>query len=112
MLRTLEDRRQRKSSPDLADMDEHQSFLLTEPEPIEIASGYSISVKYDEEGKPTICVKKYGDVDTRGLRREIERNYPGAQIQGLEKPQAIEVKKERKRKTGRQSAKNRKKQSL
>lgn len=108
-VENLEDRRQRKSSPDLADLDEPESFLLTEPEPIEIASGYSISVKYDKEGRPVIYVKRYGDVDTRGLRREIERNYPGAYIQGLEKPQPIKVEEEGTRRPRRQSARAREK---
>jgi hypothetical protein len=86
--------------------------LLTEPEPIEIASGYSISVKYDKDGRPLIYVKRYGDVDTRGLRREIERSYPGAHIQGLEKPQTIEMNEGKKRKTRKQNARNHEKRSL
>jgi hypothetical protein len=94
----MEGRQQRKNSPNLADIDEPERFLLTEPEPIEIASGYSISVKYDKDGRPLIYVKKYGDVDTRGLRREIERSYPGAHIQGLEKPKTIEINEEKKSK--------------
>ena len=90
----MAERKQRKSPTDLLDPEEADQFILTEPEPIEIASGYSISVKYDKDGRPLIYVKKYGEVDTRGLRREIERNYPGADIQGLEKPRLIEIGKE------------------
>lgn len=107
----MEDRQQKKNSPNLADIDEPERFLLTDPEPIEIASGYSISVKYDKDGRPLIYVKKYGDVDTRGLRREIERSYPGAHIQGLEKPQTIEIDEEKKRKTRKQNTRNREKHS-
>ncbi|MFQ6068612.1 MAG: hypothetical protein ACE5KD_03615 [Candidatus Bathyarchaeia archaeon] len=92
----MAERKQRKDLQDFLDFDEPDNFILTEPEPIEIASGYSISVKYDKNGRPLIYVKKYGDVDTKGLRREIERNYPGAAIQGLEKPQPIEVKNNQK----------------
>lgn len=68
-----------------------ESYILTEPEPIEIASGYSISIKYDKTGRPLIFVKKYGDLDPRGLRRQIERNYPGAAIKGLEKRKPIKI---------------------
>jgi len=75
---------ERKEKRNLLDLDENERFVLVNPEPIEIASGYSISIKYDKKGRPNISVKKYGDVDTRGIRREIERNYPGAEIQGLE----------------------------
>lgn len=81
---------ERKEKRDIRDLDETECFVLVEPEPIEIASGYSISIKYDEKGRPNISVKKYGDVDTRGIRREIERNYPGAEIQGLESSVEIE----------------------
>jgi hypothetical protein len=63
-------------------------------------------VKYDKEGRPLIYVKKYGDVDTRGLRREIERNYPGACIQGLEKPRVIRMAEETDRLKGRQRSRH------
>ncbi|UCB59794.1 MAG: hypothetical protein JSW72_06625 [Candidatus Bathyarchaeota archaeon] len=84
---------QRKNPAEALAMKEHEGFILTKPEYIEIASGYSISVKYDKNGQAIIYVKKYGDVDTKGLRREIERNYPGAAIQGLEKQKIIRVEK-------------------
>jgi len=80
------------SSTTLSNPGESEHFILTEPHPIEISSGYSISIKYDKEGIPQICVKKYGEVDMRWLRREIERTYPGAAIQGLEKPKLIQMK--------------------
>jgi len=92
----MAERKQRKNLP-LLDLDKPEHFILTEPEPIEIASAYSISIKYDKNGRPLIYVKKYGDVDTKGLRREIERNYPGASIQGLEKPQFIEIEDKQKK---------------
>jgi hypothetical protein len=107
----LVDRRQRKNPPDLVDPEGPQGFFLTEPEPIEIASAYSISVKYDKDGKPMIYVKKYGDVDTKGLRREIERNYPGAHIQGLERPGIISVANDEKE-SGWRKPRTRRKQPL
>jgi hypothetical protein len=104
----------KKDTTGLSQIDEPEHFILTEPEPLEIASGYSISIKYDKEGTPQISVKKYGEVDTRGLRREIERSYPGAAIQGLERPKQIEMnakcnKKPRARrpKTGKHEDRNR-----
>jgi hypothetical protein len=105
----MAERKQRKNPSNVLDLEEPEKFILTEPECIEIASGYSISIKYDKKGRPTIYVKKYGDVDTRGLRREIERNYPGAAIQGLEKTRVIKVEKAQKRKPRKPSVKHRKK---
>lgn len=87
----MAERKQRKNPRDRLDSDGHDPFILTEPECIEIASGYCISVKYDKKGRPVLYVKKYGDVDTQGLRRQIERNYPGASIQCLTKPKLIEI---------------------
>lgn len=81
----------RKEVAPIPDLEALEKFILTEPDPIEIGEGYSISIKYDPDGRPQIYVKKYGDIDTRGLRRKIERSYPGAIIQGLEKPKQIKL---------------------
>ena len=60
-------------------------------EPTKDESGYSISVIYDEKGKPVVQVKTYGDVDTAELRRDIEQRYPRAKIEGLEKKPLITI---------------------
>jgi hypothetical protein len=60
-------------------------------EPTGSESGYSISVTYDEKGKPAVHVKTHGDVDTAELRRDIEKRYPGAKIEGLEKKPLIRI---------------------
>jgi hypothetical protein len=98
-------RKQRKDPADSIDLEEQKQFALTEPDPIEIASGFSISVKHGKDGRPMIYVKRYGNVDTQGLRREIERNYPGAAIQGLGHPQTIEMAGDQKKSSRRSRAK-------
>lgn len=60
-------------------------------EPVKGGSGYSISVTYDESGKPTVQVKTHGDVDVAKLRRDIEQRYPKAKIEGLEKQPLIRI---------------------
>jgi len=55
-------------------------------------SGYSISVVYGPDGKPIVNVETYGDVDKEALRREIERQYPNAEIRGLDVELIKEVK--------------------
>ena len=65
--------------------------LLFGREPAKGGSGYSISVTYDEKGKPVVQVKTYGDVDTAELRKDIEQRYPGAKIEGLEKKPLIRI---------------------
>lgn len=65
--------------------------LLFGAKSTEGGSGYSISVTYDEKGKPLVQVKTQGDVDTTELRKNIERQYPGAKIEGLEKKTLIRI---------------------
>lgn len=69
---------------------DEEDFLFGR-EAVEGGSGYSISVTYDEKGKPVVQVKTYGDVDAAELRRDIEQRYPGARIEGLEKKPLIRI---------------------
>ncbi len=57
------------------------------------SSGYSISVTYTPDGKPIVNVETYGDVDENSLRKEIEKQYPGAEIKGLGKEPLIKEEK-------------------
>lgn len=54
-------------------------------------SGYSISVTYDNSGKPVVQVQTRGDVNMTELRRDIEQQYPRARIKGLEKKPLIKI---------------------
>jgi len=85
----MPERRRKRRFFDLFDFGE-EDFLLGR-EPAEGGSGYSISVTYDEKGKPVVQVKTYGDVDAAELRRDIEQRYPGARIEGLEKKTLIRI---------------------
>jgi len=85
----MSERKRRRRFFDLFGFGE-EDFLF-EGEPTGGGSGYSISVTYDERGKPVVQVKTYGDVDTAELRRDIEKRYPGAKIEGLEKKPLIRI---------------------
>lgn len=82
-------RKRKRRFFDLFGSDEEN--LLFGREPVEGGSGYSISVTYDESGKPLVQVKTRGDVDVAKLRRDIEQRYPGARIEGLEKKPLIRI---------------------
>jgi len=90
-----------------------EDFLLGR-EPAQGGSGYSISVTYDEKGKPVVQVKTYGDVNTAELQRDIERRYPGARIEGLEKKPLIRIidEEEEKQKKTEAEKKHEKKSSI
>ncbi|MFQ6065401.1 MAG: hypothetical protein ACE5L6_07995 [Candidatus Bathyarchaeia archaeon] len=84
-----ERRRKKRGTFDLFDFGE-EDFLFGR-EPLGESSGYSISVTYDEAGKPLVKVETRGDVDVAELRKDIEQRYPGARIEGLEKKPLIRV---------------------
>jgi len=85
----MPERKRRRRFFDLFDFGE-EDFLFG-GEPTKGGSGYSMSVTYDEKGKPVVQVKTYGEVDTAELRRDIERRYPRAKIEGLEKKPLIRI---------------------
>ena len=96
-MKIVSERKRKRRTPfDLFGFDE-DDFLFG-PQEFKLSdggSGYSISVTYDEKGKPVVKVQTYGDVDTTDLRRDIEQRYPGAKIEGLEKRPLIRVVEEK-----------------
>ncbi len=100
-------RKRKKSFFDLFGFDE-EDFLFGR-EPVKGGSGYSISVTYDESGKPVVRVKTRGDVDVAKLRRDIEQRYPGARIEGLEKKPLIRIVGEKKEEKEKRTKENKSK---
>jgi len=88
------------TSPIKLDLAEDVGFIL-EPAKVEIGSGYAVSLSYDEDGKPVVDVKTYGDVDISKIKRDIERLYPNAQIRQLNQEPIVTIvrKSKGKRKT-------------
>ncbi|MFQ5758571.1 MAG: hypothetical protein ACE5IF_02710 [Candidatus Bathyarchaeia archaeon] len=84
-----ERKRKKRGIFDLFDFGEEDSLFGREP--ARGSSGYSISVTYEEGGKPLVKVETHGDVDVAKLRRDIEQRYLGARIEGLEKKPLIRV---------------------
>ena len=76
---------------------EDLGFIL-EPTEIEIGSGYTVSMSYDEDGNPIVAVKTFGEVDSAKVRKDIKRLYPNAQIRQLNHEPTVTVVRKRKRK--------------
>lgn len=91
---------ERKAKRELgaAEVDHEEPGFVIEPTQVEVGSGYTISVNYDENEKQIINVKTYGEVDVKKIRREIERIFPNAQIRQLNHAHSVTVVKKRKRK--------------
>jgi hypothetical protein len=94
----MAERKHKRESEGLIELDSEESGFVLEPTQVEVGSGYTVSVSYDENEKPIIDVKTYGEVDIAKLRREIERVFPNAQIRRLKQTQSVAIVKKRKRK--------------
>lgn len=91
--------RKHKHEPEsFIELDTEELGFVLEPTQIEVGSGYTISVSYDENGKQIVDVKTYGEVDIAKLRRDIERAFPNAQIRQLNQTRSVTIVKRRRRK--------------
>ena len=93
----MAERKHKRASEDIAELDEEAGAVL-EPTQIELGSGYTLAVSYDENERPRVDIKTYGEVDLAQLRREIEGIFPNAQIRQKEQSRTVTVAKKNKRK--------------
>ena len=91
----MSEREHKHRSESLIELDSEELGFVLEPTQVEVGSGYTISVSYDENEKPVIDVKTYGEVDTAKIRREIERAYPNSQIRQLKQTRSVTIVKKR-----------------
>ena len=94
----MAEKKHKRESESLIELDSEELGFVLEPTQVEVGSGYTVSVSYDENEKPIIDVKTYGEVDIAKLRKEIERIFPNAQIRQLSQTQSVTIVKKRKRK--------------
>ena len=94
----MPERKHKREPESLIELDTKELGFILEPTEVEVGSGYTISVSYDENEKPIIDVKTYGEVDTAKIRREIERVFPNAQIRQLNQTRSVTIVKKRKHK--------------
>ena len=93
----MAERKQKRESEEPVELDVEEAGFVLQPAKIEIGSGYTLCINYDENEKPIVDVKTYGAVDVSKLRMEIERLFPHAQIRELKNTQSVAVVKKRKR---------------
>jgi len=95
----MAERKHKRGSEGIAELDEDASVVL-EPAQIELGSGYTLAVSYDENERPVVDIKTYGQVDFERLRREIEGVFPNAHIRQKGQQQTVTIAKKNKRKLG------------
>ena len=90
----------RRESETLRSQSEDHGYVL-EPAKIEVGSGYTFSIRYDENENPMIDLKTYGNVSIRKIIKEIQRAFPKAQIRKINEVQTFTaVKKSKTQKMG------------
>jgi hypothetical protein len=94
----MPERKHKREPESLIELDSEELGFVLEPTQIEIGSGYTISVSYDEKEKQIVDVKTYGEVDIAKLRRQIEQAFPKAQIRQLNQTRSVTIVKRRRRK--------------
>jgi len=85
--------RRHKRVEDMGESGDDSGILLEQPARIELGSGYSLSFSLDENEKPVVNIKTYGEVDLARLRREIKGIFPNAQIRQKGQIQMVTVTK-------------------
>ena len=94
----MAEKKHKRESNGFIELDSEELGFVLEPTQVEVGSGYTVSISYDENEKPIIDVKTYGEVNIAKLRKEIERIFPNAQIRQLDPTQSVTIVKKRKRK--------------
>jgi len=96
-------RKQKREPETLVELNPEDTGFILEPTQVEVGSGYTVSVSYDENEKPIVDLKTYGEVNIEHIRREIERIFPHAQIRQLNPQGSVAIVKRNK---GKNKAKN------
>lgn len=91
--------RKRKGVGDVAALEENEGILV-EPSRVELGSGYTLAVSYDEQETPFVDIKIFGNVDLEQVRKEIEEAFPNVQIRHWKQTQTVLVGKKNRKKLG------------
>jgi len=94
----MAERKNKRGSENAVTLDSEEFSFILEPNHVEVGSGYTVAVNYDEDERPIVDVKTYGQVDIAQLRRDIGRAFPNAQIRRLNQARSVTVAKAKKRK--------------
>ncbi|NWF86793.1 hypothetical protein HXY32_03160 [Candidatus Bathyarchaeota archaeon] len=94
----MAERKHKRETENLDEVECADLGFVLEPTKIEVGSGYTLCVRYDENEKPVVDVKTYGEVDLAKLRTDIGRAFPNAQIRQLTQTQSVAIVKKRKKK--------------
>ncbi|MEM2972152.1 MAG: hypothetical protein QW270_07030 [Candidatus Bathyarchaeia archaeon] len=90
--------RKSKRDANIVEVEPEDASFILEPTQVEVGSGYTVSVNYDENEKPIVNIKTYGKVDLTQIKKEIERLFPNAQIRQTTPAQTVTIARKNKKK--------------
>ena len=76
----MSERKNKHESGNIVEVEAEETNVVPEPTQLEISSEYTLAVHYDEDQRPVVAVKTYGQVDQSQISREIARIFPDARI--------------------------------
>jgi hypothetical protein len=92
-------RKKRQHSENSIEVETEDNDFVLEPTQIEVGSGYTLAVHYDEDQRPTVAVKTYGQVDIIQVKREILRIFPDAEVRHTHHTKSVKIVKASKEKS-------------
>ncbi len=102
----MAEHKQKRTSENITEVETEETSFILEPTQIELGSGYTLHINYDENENPIVDVKTYGEVNMTQLKREIQKAFPNAKIRQLNQPpQPVIVTKKRKKRTNKKKNK-------
>jgi hypothetical protein len=87
----MSDRKNKRASISAAETLSGETPFVIEAANVEIGSGYTLAVSYDESNRPIVDIKTIGQVDIAQLRRNISRTFPNAQIRKLCRADSVTI---------------------
>ena len=87
----MSERKSKRGSENVVEISSEEATFIVEPTNVEIGSGYTLAVSYDEEDRPIVDVKTFGQVDMAQLRKDIARYFPNAEIRKLNQTRSVTI---------------------
>lgn len=87
----MSERKNKRESENIVEVEAEETNVVLEPTQLEIGSGYTLAVRYDEDQRPVVAVKTYGQVDLAQIRREIARIFPDARIRHTNSTRSVRM---------------------
>jgi len=91
----MAERKHKHEAEELVELDSEEMGYVLKPTHVEVGSGYTVSISYDQNEKPIVDLKTYGDVDLTKLKMEVARMFQNARIRQLKQTQSVTIVKKR-----------------